>query len=209
MNPMTRFFISLMSLLAATVVLLVAWASAARAGDVEAGRAASATCVACHGANGNSATDQFPNLAGQVPGYIAAQLARYQSGERNNPVMAGMAAPLSARDMANLDAYYSSLEGKKGAITPAQEAAALAGGKIYRGGYKPYNIAACMGCHGPSGLGIPPAFPRLSGQHAAYIEAQLLAFKSGARKNPIMNPIAFPLSAQQIKELALHISALY
>ena len=207
---MTRVLFSLMSLLVAAVVLLVAGTSAARAeGSVKAGKAASATCVACHGVSGNSATDQFPNIAGQVPGYIAAQLAEYKSGARNNPIMAGMAAPLSAQDMANLDAYYSSLESKKGAITPAQEADALAGGKIYRGGYKPYNIAACMGCHGPSGHGIPPAFPRLSGQHAAYIEAQLLAFKSGARKNPIMNPIAFPLSAQQIKELALYISALY
>ncbi len=188
---------------------LLAGASAAQAGDVEAGKAASATCAACHGADGHSATDQFPNLAGQVPGYIAAQLAKYQSGERQNPVMAGMAAALSAQDMANLDAYYSSLESQKGAITPEQEEAALAGGKIYRGGYKPYNIPACMGCHGPSGIGIPPAFPRLSGQHAAYIEAQLLAFKSGARKDPIMNPIAFPLSAQQIRELALYVSALY
>jgi cytochrome c553 len=111
--------------------------------------------------------------------------------------------------MANLDAYYSSLESNKGSITPEQEESALAGGKIYRGGYKPYNISACMGCHGPTGSGIPPAFPRLSGQHASYIESQLLAFKSGARSDPIMNPISFVLSEQQIKELALYISALY
>ena len=208
---MTRFLIAWKPV----VVLLVAGASltagvsAAQVGDVEAGKAASATCVACHGADGNSISDQFPKLAGQVPGYIAAQLAKYKSGQRSNPVMAGMVAPLSAEDMANLDAYYASLEGSQGAITPDQEATALAGGKIYRGGYQPYNIPACMGCHGPSGLGIPPAFPRLSGQYAAYIEAQLLAFKSGDLKNPIMNPIAFPLSAQQIKELALYISALH
>ena len=181
----------------------------AEQGDVNAGKTASVTCVACHGANGNSATDQFPNLAGQVPGYIAAQLAKYKSGERANPIMSGMSASLSAQDMANLDAYYSSLEGNKGAITAAQEKDALAGGEIYRGGYQPYHIAACMSCHGPSGHGIPPAFPRLAGQHAAYIEAQLLAFKSGARVDPVMNPIAFPLSEQQIKQLALYISALY
>ncbi|MDD9875556.1 MAG: c-type cytochrome [Gammaproteobacteria bacterium] len=165
--------------------------------------------MACHGMDGNSPTDQFPHLAGQVPGYIAAQLAKFKSGERQNAVMAGLVAALSEQDMANLDAYYSSLEGKKGAITPDQEAAALAGGKIYRGGYKPYDIAACMGCHGPSGRGIPPAFPRIAGQPAAYIEAQLLAYKSGARINPIMNSVSFALSAQQIRELALYISALY
>ncbi len=208
---MTRFLISP----ATVAVLFFGWAMSASTlattaeGDVEAGRAASATCVACHGADGNSPTEQFPNLAGQVPGYIAAQLAKFKSGERESAVMAGMIAPLTEADMANLDAYYSSLAGKKGAITPAQEEAALAGGKIYRGGFKPYAIAACMGCHGPSGHGIPPAFPRISGQPAAYIEAQLLAFKSGARVDPVMNPIAFPLSAQQIRELALYISALY
>lgn len=207
---MTRFLISL----AAAVALAAGTVSgggpaSAQQADVEAGRDASATCVACHGADGNSPTDQFPHLAGQVPGYIAAQLAKFQSGERENAVMAGLVAALSEQDMANLDAYYSSLEGKKGAITPDQEADALAGGKIYRGGYKPYHIAACMGCHGPSGHGIPPAFPRIAGQPAAYIEAQLLAYKSGARVNPIMNSVSFALSAQQIRELALYISALY
>jgi len=183
--------------------------ASAQQGDVEAGRNASASCVACHGMDGNSPTDQFPHLAGQVPGYIAAQLAQFKSGERQNAVMAGLAAALSEQDMANLDAYYSGLEANKGAITPDQEAAALAGGKIYRGGYKPYDIAACMGCHGPSGGGIPPAFPRIAGQPAAYIEAQLLAYKSGARINSIMNSVSFALSAQQIRELALYISALY
>lgn len=207
---MTRFLISL----AAAVALAAGTVSgggpaSAQQADVEAGRDASATCVACHGADGNSPTDQFPHLAGQVPGYIAAQLAKFQSGERENAVMAGLVAALSEQDMANLDAYYSSLEGKKGAITPDQEADALAGGKIYRGGYKPYHIAACMGCHGPSGHGIPPAFPRIAGQPATYIEAQLLAYKSGARVNPIMNSVSFALSAQQIRELALYISALY
>ena len=207
---MIRSLISLISLAAA---MLIAGGSAAQSGaqggDVAAGKVAAATCAACHGADGNSPTDQFPNLAGQVPGYIADQLAKYKSGERANAVMSGLVAALSTEDMANLDAYYASLEAKKGAITPEQEKAALAGGKIYRGGYKPHNIAACMGCHGPSGHGIPPTFPRLSGQHASYIEAQLLAYKSGTRENPMMNQIAFLLSEQQIAELALYISALY
>lgn len=215
MIRVTRFLISplLMSLAGAALFFApAAWTPVggqSMQGDIEAGRAAAATCVACHGADGNSLTDQFPNLAGQVPGYIAAQLAKFQSGERQSAVMAGMIAPLTETDMANLDAYYSSLEGKKGSITPEQEEAALAGGKIYRGGYEPYAIASCMGCHGPSGHGIPPAFPRISGQPAAYLESQLLAFKSGARVDPVMNPIAFALSAEQIRELALYISALY
>lgn len=215
---MTRFVIlpaAAVVAAALTVTLAGPWAAAqtggagVMTGDAEAGRAASVTCVACHGADGNSPSDQFPNLAGQVPGFIAAQLAKFKSGARENAVMAGFVAALSEQDMADLDAYYSGLEGKKGGITPDQEAAALAGGKIYRGGYKPYAIAACMGCHGPSGHGIPPNFPRLAGQPAAYLEAQLLAYKSGARVDPVMNSIAFALSARQIRELALYISALY
>jgi len=195
--------------LALAVTVALPAAAQTMTGDADAGRAAAAACVACHGADGNSVTDQFPNLAGQVPGFIAAQLAKFQSGARENAVMAPFVAALSPQDMADLDAYYSGLEGKVGSITPAQEAAALAGEKIYRGGYQPYAIAACMGCHGPSGHGIPPNFPRLAGQPAAYIEAQLIAYKSGARADPVMNAIAFALSAQQIKALALYISALY
>ncbi|MGR3984480.1 MAG: cytochrome c4 [Gammaproteobacteria bacterium] len=181
----------------------------ALSGDIEAGKVASATCVACHGVSGNSSSDQFPNLAGQVPGYIAAQLAKFKSGARSGPVMSGMAASLSQKTMKNLDAYYASLKGATGRVAPKDAEAARAGGKIYRGGYKPHRIAACMSCHGPGGLGIPPAFPRLLGQPAAYIESQLLAFKSGRRSDPIMNPIAFVLSLQQIRELALHIAALH
>ena len=97
--------------------------------------------------------------------------------------------------MADLDAYFVSLDANEGAVTEDQEEAAMAGGQIYRGGYEPYSIAACMSCHGPSGHGIPPSYPRVSGQVAEYLEAQLLAFKSGARSNAIMNPIAFALSA--------------
>ena len=182
--------------------------SAAQSGDAEAGKQKSATCVACHGADGNSAVDQFPKIAGQVPGYIAAQLAAFKSGERENPIMAGMVSALSEQDMADLDAYYASQAASMGSISADQEVSARAGEAIYRGGVAEYNVPACMSCHGPSGSGIPTNFPRLSGQHAAVTEIQLLAFKSGQRKSPIMNPIAFPLSEEQIKQLALYISAL-
>ena len=182
--------------------------SVAQSGDAEAGKQKSATCAACHGADGNSAVDQFPKIAGQVPGYIAAQLASFKSGERENPIMAGMVGALSEQDMADLDAYYASQVVSTVSISADQEESARAGEAIYRGGIAEYSVPACMSCHGPTGSGIPPNFPRLSGQHAAATEAQLLAFKSGQRKSPIMNPIAFPLSEEQIKQLALYISAL-
>ena len=79
------------------------------AGDAAAGKAKSATCSACHGQNGISTNDIWPNLAGQKEGYLVAQLTAFRSGQRVNPMMAPMAAALSDTDIANLAAYYSSL----------------------------------------------------------------------------------------------------
>ena len=175
--------------------------AASAAGDAEAGAQKIAVCVGCHGQNGVSVNPEFPSLAGQVPGYIETQLKAYKSGERENAVMAGMAAPLSEEDMADIDAYYSSQEPPVQYIAEDQAEAARRGERLYRGGYRPFSIAACMGCHGPGGHGIPPSYPRLSGQHAAYLESQLLAFKSYARENEIMNSIAFKLSEKQNRYL--------
>ncbi len=200
----TRIFLS-----ALVIGLAFNTSSLAESGDAEAGKQKSATCVACHGQDGNSPLDQFPKIAGQVPGYVAAQLALFKSGERNNPVMAGMAGPLSEQDMLDLDAYYANQESTVEAIPSDMVEEAEAGQAIYRGGIEKYSVPACMGCHGPAGAGIPPNYPRLGGQYATYIEAQLLAYKSGERKHEMMNTIAFPLSEQQIKQLALYISALH
>lgn len=178
------------------------------AGDAEAGAQKIAVCTSCHGDNGISVSPEFPSLAGQVPGYIALQLKAYKSGSRENAIMSGMVAALSEEDMADLDAYYSSKEPPVRFLAEEQVEAARRGEKIYRGGFRPFSIAACMGCHGPGGHGIPPLYPRLSGQHAEYLEAQLLAFKSGQRVHEIMNPIAFKLSEAQIRDLALYMSAL-
>lgn len=82
------------------------------AGDAAAGKALSATCAACHGADGISAIPTYPNLAGQKEAYIAAQLAAFKSGERkgaNAAIMAPMAAGLSDQAMKDLAAYYSQL----------------------------------------------------------------------------------------------------
>ncbi len=181
------------------------------AGDAEAGKTKSAVCAACHGANGISALPVNPNLAGQVPGYIAAQLKAFKSGERKNAIMAGQAAGLSEQDMADLDAFYSSqtpnFEVK---LTEEEAELAKAGERIFRGGYKERGISACKACHGPAGKGIPVHYPRVSAQHREYLEQSLLAYKRGERKgfNEIMYDIAFGLSEQQIKELAAYMAGL-
>lgn len=80
------------------------------AGDIEAGKAKSAVCAACHGPAGVSMIPTYPNLAGQKEAYLAKQLKDFRDGVRKDPVMSGMAAPLSDDDIANLAAYFASLE---------------------------------------------------------------------------------------------------
>ena len=81
------------------------------AGDPAAGQAKSKACAACHGADGNSASGEFPRLAGQYADYLVKALADYKSGARKNPIMAPLAANLSKRDMEDLAAYYASQQG--------------------------------------------------------------------------------------------------
>ena len=178
------------------------------AGDAMAGKVKAQLCAACHGVGGNSVNSQFPSLAGQVPGYIAAQLALFKSGSRANPVMAGMAAPLSQTDMQDLDAYFSAQPSILGSISESDVTAAESGGRLYRGGFKALGVAPCMGCHGPAGRGIPPKYPRLAGQHPEYLEQQLRAFKTKTREHSMMNSIAFLLTPQQMREVSLYVSAL-
>jgi len=179
------------------------------AGNAQAGKNKAAACAGCHGPDGNSGNPLWPKLAGQEAGYIVKQLADFKSGARKDPMMSGMAAPLSAADMADLGAYYESL--KQSAGTAAGGAAlAKRGERLYRGGNAEFGVAACMSCHGPSGKGIAPRFPRVAGQHAAYAEKQLLAFKKGERKNDgeIMTRIAFRLSEQDLKAAAEYMAGL-
>jgi len=167
-------------------------------------------CAACHGADGNSATPQFPSLAGQVPGYVADQLVKFKSGERDNAIMKGIAAPLSAEEMADLDMFFASRKIAPGAVPKEDAELAKRGEHLYRGGYAPMGVSACMSCHGPSGHGVPRRYPRVAGQKREYLEQQLLAFKSGKRSSysNIMTSVAFRLSEQQIKDLSAYMHAL-
>jgi len=80
------------------------------AADIAAGKSKSAACGACHGTNGISMIPMYPNLAGQKEQYLVLQMKAFRDGERKNMVMAPMAAGLSDTDIANLSAYYASLD---------------------------------------------------------------------------------------------------
>jgi len=86
----------------------ILWTGCGQAADLAAGQAkAKEVCQACHGLDGNSATPDYPKLAGQYEDYLAKTLRDYQAGRRKNPIMAGMAAPLTPKDIDNVAAYYA------------------------------------------------------------------------------------------------------
>ncbi|HEX9627712.1 MAG TPA: c-type cytochrome [Acidiferrobacterales bacterium] len=190
---------------------LVATHGALRAeGSIAAGKAKSAPCAACHGVDGNSANPLWPKLAGQVPEYLVKQLKDFKSGARKDPLMSGQAAGLATQDMQDLAAYYSTQKVALGTAQADKQTIAR-GERLYRGGNAKFGVSACMSCHGPSGHGIPPKFPRVSAQHPAYTEKQMLAFKNDERTNDddIMTRTAFRMSAEEIKAVSQYMSGLH
>lgn len=172
-------------------------------------------CASCHGAAGNSTIPANPNLAGMPHEYIVKQLVDFTPKDDKTPparrgpggansVMTAFAAALSAEDRQNI-AYYLAQQplDPKTAATATKEATMERGQHIWRGGLPERKVPACAGCHSPNGAGIPGAYPRLSGQHPAYIEEQLKLFRSADRaNNTIMHDIADRMSDTDIAAVA-------
>ena len=175
---------------------------------------ASQVCAACHAADGNSVAAANPKLAGQAYDYLHKQLVNFKpqggkKAERDNAVMAGMTANLSAADMKDVAAYFASQ--KLAPATAKDKDLAALGQKIYRGGNLATGVAACAGCHGPAGMGIPAQYPRISGQFAEYVELQLKAFRAGARANDpngMMRSVAGRMSDREIQAVAEYVAGL-
>ena len=175
--------------------------------DLAKGEASFATCAACHGADGNSGTPANPKLAQQHPEYLVKQLQEFKSGKRANAIMMGFAAGLSDGDMKNIAFWLASKQAKPG-FAKDKESAAL-GERIYRGGIRERQVAACSGCHSPNGAGIPAQYPRLAGQHAEYIASSLTAYRDGVRNNNVqMSQNASKLNDREIRALADYIAGL-
>jgi len=173
------------------------------------------TCVACHGADGNSPSPLNPSLAGMPAEYITVQLMHFKAAIRVNPVMQGMAQPLTPEDMKLLGLYFAQQKPKGLAAKNAD--LVKAGQKLYRGGDGASGVPACAACHAPDGSGVPKNYPRLAGQYAEYSYAQLKAFKNGERgadkegkdvNGRIMATIAAKLTDEQMKAAAEYASGL-
>jgi cytochrome c553 len=205
----------LVPLLVGVLVMPSAWAQSPAKPDLaKAQQTASQVCAACHAADGNSTLAPNPVLAGQHAEYTFKQLSNFKSqggkpAERQNAVMAGMAAGLSEDDMRGLAAYFGMQKPRPRAARDAQ--LVKLGQAIYRGGNLSKGVAACTACHGPNGAGVPAQYPRLAGQLAEYTSAQLKAFRSGERTNDpnrAMRAIAEKLSDREIAALSEYISGL-
>ena len=212
MKPVARllcsFAVAAVASAASSVFAAEAAAPAASAPDAAKGATISTTvCGACHSNDGSRGSPANPILQGQHPEYLVKQLTEFKAGKRDNAIMRAMASALSEADMKNVAAFYASKQAKPGSAKN-KELATL-GEKIYRGGIADRAVPACTGCHGPTGAGIPVQYPRLGGQHADYIEAQLVAFRGGVRKNnAVMTGVAAKLNDREIKAVSDYLTGL-
>lgn len=208
---------------AAPVAALEADNTPATWGDAAAGATKAAACAACHGVDGNSSDPQYPKLAGQHEQYIARQLAQFKNGGRNNAIMLGFSAGLSAQDMRDIGAHFAAQKVMPGVADDTVIAEGPNAGrkfyevgqKLWRAGDATRGIPACQACHGPTGAGVPGAYPALGGQHAQYTAAALTAFRDGqvwgqgAQANAVMAGVAAQLGDEEIQALATFAAGLH
>ena len=186
--------------------------AALKPGDATAGAAKAAVCGACHGMDGNSSDPQYPKLAGQHASYIVRQLTNFKSSKRQNPIMLGMATPLSEQDMHDIGAYFA---GKSSLPGVADQALVERGEQLYRQGDTTKGVPACMACHSIDGRGNPGAmYPQLTSQHAQYIEATLKAWHDGTvwgddAHAQILPGIAKKLDEKDIAAVASYVEGLH
>ena len=208
---MSKLFTAALLALAATT----AQAAEMIRGDAAAGETKAVTCAACHGADGNSVVPYFPKLAGLGEKYLLKQMKDIRDGRRVVAAMAGQVDNMSDQDLADIAAFYDS----KTRSTELADAELLElGRKVYMSGIMERKVAACSGCHSPSGKGNGPGgFPGLAGQHADYIAGQLKMFRKGYEdpsgrtndgESKIMRTTAFELSDLEIEAVASYAAGL-
>jgi cytochrome c553 len=212
----------LLCLLIAATCAVPAWSK----GSAEAGATKAATCLACHGANGNSTNPLWPSLAGQNAAYVSSQLRHFHDKRRTGKaddataqLMPPMAVTLSEQDIEDIAAYYAVQTPAGGEANPQYW---QAGQKLYHGGDSARGIPACAACHGPLGSGNPAAgYPQLRAQKTDYIVRQMDAYRSGTRYTVdakgnssggdnamIMQSIVTRLTADDIRNLAAYVEGM-
>ena len=185
------------------VALAASKATAAGEAIATKGKGAAVACAGCHGAKGIPPPDApFPRLAGLPIEYMAKQLFDYRDGSRPNPIMNPIAKALTDADIASLAWHYASLPVPGNRTSPVGWSNRA--GQLARYGDNALALKACSDCHGNDQTGGGPILPPLA-QPAAYIAAQLRAFRANERRNDadnVMRELSKRLSDADIDALA-------
>ena len=209
---------SMRQVLVMTILLLLATLAilphAARASEPASGDDAAATqiagqvCSNCHGPAGVSVSPLFPRLAGQQEQYLAAQIRAFKAKTRSDPeahnYMWGMATLVSEPMIDALARYYASQ--KPGPGISGNPARIETGKHLFEQGIPERGVVACASCHGAGAEGSA-IFPRLAGQHAAYLVRQLEVIQKQLRSSPIMHGIIKDLKPDEMKAVAEYLQA--
>ena len=186
-------------------------------GKAADGATKSATCLPCHGPNGNSTNPEWPRLAGQNAVYLAEQLRLFRSGARPNPVMMPLASTLSDQDIDDISVYY---EAQTPSGLEADPSYWQTGQALYLNGDRTRDVPACSACHGPVGLGnLAAGYPALRAQQSVYVVKQLNDYATGKRysaTNPaqasrngaMMFTLAKRLTPEEIRDVASYVQGM-
>ena len=169
--------------------------------DANRGAQYTASCAHCHGIEGNSSADQYPNIASQTKEYLFRQLKAFKDGTRKDPMMSPMVGVLDEQAMRDVADFYNAKDSvKQKTVTDPVK---VATGK---------RLAAdllCATCHLPTYKG-QNEFPKLTRQKLPYLVKQLAAFRDGVRTNDggVMAASVKDLTDEQIEALAHFLSSL-
>ena len=165
-------------------------------------------CSKCHGEYGVSISPLFPVLAGQLPGYIEAELKLFRLRARSDPraraFMWGIARGLTDEQIKGVAQYFSSQPAVHGNAS-SNSALADKGKLLYESGRPELDIEACTVCHGHDGEGVNTN-PRIAGQYRYYLVTAMLQFRSRMRENKLMQHVTQKLSDDEIAALVEYIS---
>lgn len=178
----------------------------------EGGSNGATACVACHGEDGaGNAAANYPRLSELTAAYMVRQLEAYRNGSRSSPIMAPIAAALTAEESQAVSEYYARQDAPVKATTDDAELLARGRHLALEGDWD-NEIPSCVSCHGPGGKGLGGAhFPALAGQHAGYITSQIQAWQNDERSNDadrLMQAISARLSEEQVQAVAAYFANL-
>ncbi|MES2759692.1 MAG: cytochrome c4 [Pseudomonadota bacterium] len=185
--------------------------AAAKPADTIAQRAVA--CIACHGKEGRATSDGFfPRIAGKPAGYLYNQLVNFRSGARSYPMMTYMVGHMSDDYLKEIAQYFSDQHPPYAAPQPSTASAqTLAlGRRLVTSGDASRKLPACISCHGQALRGALPSIPGLLGLPRDYVNAQIGAWKNGARKAAApdcMAHISKQLTAEEVGAVSSWLAA--